>query len=106
MVEVDQWILIETEELVRKCRAWYDEYAFHKVYRAIYDFATVSLSAVYVDMSKDRLYTAATGSRERRSAQTAMYRINYALVRLLAPSARVHDRRSLVVYEQTRRCAG
>jgi isoleucyl-tRNA synthetase len=85
MVEVDQWILIETEELVRKCRAWYDEYAFHKVYRAIYDFATVSLSAVYVDMSKDRLYTAATNSRERRSAQTAMYRINFALVRLLAP---------------------
>ena len=82
---VDQWILVRAEDLVRKCRAWYDEYAFHKVYRAVYDFATVSLSAVYFDMSKDSLYTAATGSRERRSAQTAMYRINYALVRLLAP---------------------
>ncbi|HYP09548.1 MAG TPA: isoleucine--tRNA ligase [Bryobacteraceae bacterium] len=85
LLEVDQWILIETDELVRKCRAWYDEYAFHKVYRAIYDFATVNLSAVYVDMSKDRLYTAASSSRERRSAQTTMHRINYALVRLLAP---------------------
>ncbi len=85
LLEVDQWILLETEELVRKCRAWYDEYAFHKVYRAVYDFATVSLSAVYFDMSKDRLYTAAPESRERRSAQTAIYRINYALVRLLAP---------------------
>ena len=41
LLEVDQWILLEAEELVRKCRAWYDEYAFHKVYRAIYDFATV-----------------------------------------------------------------
>ena len=40
---------------------------------------------MYFDMSKDRLYTAATGSRARRSAQTALYRINYALVRLLAP---------------------
>ena len=85
LLEVDQWILLEAEELVRKCRACYDEYAFHKVYRAVYDFATVSLSAVYFDMSKDRLYTAAPESRERRSAQTAIYRINYALVRLLAP---------------------
>ena len=86
LLEVDQWILLETEELVRKCRAWYDEYAFHKVYRAVYDFATVNLSAVYFDISKDRLYTAgAEESRARRSAQTAIYRINYALVRLLAP---------------------
>ena len=46
---------------------------------------TVSLSAVYFDISKDRLYTAIPESRARRSAQTAIYRINYALVRLLAP---------------------
>ena len=44
--EIDHWILLRTEELVAKCRAWYDEYAFHKVYRAIYDFATTDLSAV------------------------------------------------------------
>ena len=85
LLEVDQWILLEAEELVRKCREYYDDYAFHKVYRAVYDFATVSLSAVYFDMSKDRLYTAVPESRERRSAQTAIYRINYALARLLAP---------------------
>jgi isoleucyl-tRNA synthetase len=85
LLDIDQWILLETEELVRKCRAWYDEYAFHKVYRAVYDFATVNLSAVYFDVSKDRLYTAGQDSRARRSAQTAIYRINYALVRLLAP---------------------
>jgi len=85
LLEIDQWILLETEELVRKCRAWYDEYAFHKVYRAVYDFATVNLSAVYFDVSKDRLYTAGSDSRARRSAQTAIHRINYALVRLLAP---------------------
>ena len=46
------------EELVAKCRAWYDEFAFHKVYRAVYDFATTDLSAIYVDIAKDRLYTA------------------------------------------------
>jgi isoleucyl-tRNA synthetase len=85
LLDADQWILLEAEELVRKCRAWYDEYAFHKVYRAVYDFTTVSLSAVYFDISKDRLYTAIPESRARRSAQTAIYRINYALVRLLAP---------------------
>ena len=82
---IDQWILLKTEELVAKCRASYDEYAFHKVYRAVYDFATTDLSAVWVDISKDRLYTAATNSHARRSAQTAIYRVAYALVRLLAP---------------------
>jgi isoleucyl-tRNA synthetase len=83
--EIDQWILLKTEELIAKCRAWYDEYAFHKVYRAIYDFATTDLSAVWVDVVKDRLYTAGSRSHSRRSAQTAVYRIVYALVRLLAP---------------------
>ncbi|MGA2881733.1 MAG: isoleucine--tRNA ligase [Bryobacteraceae bacterium] len=83
--EIDQWILLKTEELVAKCRAWYDEYAFHKVYRAVYDFATTDLSAVWIDIVKDRLYTAGSRSQSRRSAQTAVYRIVYALVRLLAP---------------------
>jgi isoleucyl-tRNA synthetase len=83
--EIDQWILVKTEELVAKCRAWYDEYAFHKVYRAVYDFAATDLSAVWVDVVKDRLYTAGPRSRSRRAAQTAIYRIVYALVRLLAP---------------------
>jgi isoleucyl-tRNA synthetase len=73
------------EELVRKCRGWYADFAFHKVYRAVYDFATINLSAVYFDILKDRLYTTAPQSKARRSAQTALYRINYALVRLLAP---------------------
>jgi isoleucyl-tRNA synthetase len=83
--EIDQWILLKAEELVAECRARYDEYAFHKVYRAVYDFATTDLSAIWVDIVKDRLYTAAAKSHARRSAQTAMYRIAYALVRMLAP---------------------
>lgn len=85
MLEIDQWILIRTEDLVRKSLGWYSEFAFHKVYRAAYDFATIDLSAVYFDVLKDRLYTSAATSKARRSAQTAMYRMNYALVRLLAP---------------------
>ena len=71
--------------LVARCRAWYDEFAFHKVYRALYDFATVDLSSLYFDVLKDRLYTAAAKSHARRSAQTALYRLEYALVRLVAP---------------------
>jgi len=85
LLELDQWILFRAEELVAQCRAWYDEFAFHKVYRALYDFATVELSALYFDVLKDRLYTAATKSHSRRSAQTALYRLQYALVRLVAP---------------------
>jgi isoleucyl-tRNA synthetase len=85
MLEIDQWILIRAETLVADCRAWYDEFAFHKVYRALYDFATVDLSALYFDVLKDRLYTAAAKSHARRSAQTALYRLEYALVRLVAP---------------------
>jgi isoleucyl-tRNA synthetase len=85
MLELDQWILIRAESLVANCRTWYDEFAFHKIYRALYDFATVDLSSLYFDVLKDRLYTAATKSHARRSAQTALYRLEYALVRLVAP---------------------
>ncbi len=82
---IDAWILVRAEDLVRRCLAWYEEYAFHKVYRAIYDFAITDLSAVYFDVSKDRLYTHGPSSQSRRSGQTALYRLNLALVRLLAP---------------------
>ncbi len=85
LLELDQWILVRAEELVSRCRIWYDEFAFHKVYRAIYDFATVELSSIYFDVLKDRLYTSATKSHARRSAQTALYRLALALVRLFAP---------------------
>jgi isoleucyl-tRNA synthetase len=83
--ELDQWILFRAEDLVRRCRAHYEEFAFHKVYQAIYGFATTDLSAIYFDVLKDRLYTTAPKSYARRSAQTALSRLNFALVRLLAP---------------------
>ena len=83
--ELDAWALVRTADLLDRVRAAYDEYAFHKVYRAIYDFATVDLSAFYFDILKDRLYTAPAHSSRRRSAQTAIYRITDALVRAVAP---------------------
>jgi isoleucyl-tRNA synthetase len=85
MQEIDLWVLSRTEKLVSDCLAFYQEFGFHKVYRSVYDFATTDLSAIYFDAAKDRLYTAAPKSRSRRSAQTAVYRITYALARLIAP---------------------
>jgi isoleucyl-tRNA synthetase len=103
LLELDQWILTRTETLVHNCREWYNEFAFHRVYHDVYDFATATLSALYFDVLKDRLYTFAPRSRERRSAQTALYRITYALVRLLAP---VLTFTSEEVWDSFRRPAG
>ncbi len=83
--EIDAWALLRTAELLERVYGAYQEYAFHKVYRAVYDFATVELSAFYFDILKDRLYTAPKRSMRRRSAQTALYRLADALVRALAP---------------------
>jgi isoleucyl-tRNA synthetase len=85
MLPIDRWILVRAADLVGRCRAFYDAFAFHRVYQALYNFAITDLSALYFDVIKDRLYTFAPRSRARRSAQTAMERINHALVRLLAP---------------------
>ncbi len=83
--EIDTWALVRTAELLERVQAAYNEYAFHKVYRGVYDFATVDLSAFYFDILKDRLYTAPAGSVRRRAAQTTLYRIADALVRVVAP---------------------
>jgi isoleucyl-tRNA synthetase len=83
--EIDTWALLRTAELTERVRAAYEDYAFHKVYRGVYDFATVDLSAFYFDILKDRLYTSPARSVRRRAAQTTLYRIADALVRLVAP---------------------
>ena len=83
--EIDSWALVRTAELLERVQAAYGEYAFHKVYRGVYDFATVDLSSFYFDILKDRLYTAPAGSVRRRAAQTTLYRIADALVRVVAP---------------------
>jgi len=83
--EIDRWMLDRTAELSRKCRAWYAAYDFHRVYHAIHDYCVVDLSSFYWDVLKDRLYTKAPRSTSRRSAQTAIWKISSALVRLLTP---------------------
>ena len=59
---LDQWILVRAEDVVARSRVWYDGFEFHKVYRAVYDFATVELSSIDFDVLKDRLYTSAPKS--------------------------------------------
>ncbi len=83
--ELDRWMLERTAYLAKDCRGWYEAFEFHRVFHALHDFCVVDLSAFYFDILKDRLYTFAARSWGRRSAQTAIYRIGSALVRLVAP---------------------
>jgi isoleucyl-tRNA synthetase len=83
--EIDGWMLERTAELSKKCREWYAAYDFHRVYHAIHDYCVVDLSSFYFDVLKDRLYTKAPNNVSRRSAQTAVWKITSALVRLLTP---------------------
>ena len=86
LLDLDAYMLRRTGALVKQCRDWYLNYEFHRVYHALHDFCTVDLSAFYFDVLKDRLYTFAPRSLGRRSAQTAVYRIASALLRLIAPT--------------------
>jgi isoleucyl-tRNA synthetase len=85
MLEVDRWVLAQLGRLAETCRVGYEEYQFQQVYSALYGFCTVDLSAFYLDVLKDRLYTHGTHSPSRRSAQTALFHILDAFTRLLAP---------------------
>src|SRR5205085_4710959 len=85
LFEIDRWALAELDAVIEKVRAGYETYEFHTVYHALYNFSTVTLSARYFDIIKDRLYTAAPRSHARRSAQTALNYIADALARMLAP---------------------
>jgi len=85
MEEMDRWALHRLQEIIRKVRNAYESYQFHVVYYTLYNFCSVDLSALYLDVLKDRLYTSKAESRERRSAQSAMYIILDAMTRLLAP---------------------
>lgn len=85
MEPIDQYILARLAELDAKVRRAYDSFEFHRAYHAINEFTNSDLSALYLDVIKDRLYTMAPAHAARRSAQTALWRIAEALTRLVAP---------------------
>jgi isoleucyl-tRNA synthetase len=85
MNDLDRWALAQLDGVVASCAAGYDAYEFHRVYHALNNFCAVEMSAFYMDVIKDRLYCSGKTSPERRSAQTALFRIAETMARLLAP---------------------
>ncbi len=83
--ELDRYALARYAEAAQRIRKAYDQYEFQTVFFTLNTLATVDLSAFYLDVSKDVLYTFAAGAPERRSTQTAMFRIADGLTRLIAP---------------------
>jgi isoleucyl-tRNA synthetase len=83
--EVDRWILDRLARLIDRVIRAYEEYQFHTVFHSVHNFCAVDLSAQYLDIIKDRLYTSAAGDPRRRAAQTTCADILSALLRLMAP---------------------
>ena len=85
LLELDRWALHKFQELTETVLRSYQRFEYHTIYQAIYNFCVLTLSSFYLDVLKDRLYTTAVNSRERRSAQTVMNEILEGLIRLVAP---------------------
>ncbi len=82
---LDRWALAASAEVGAKVLRGYEEFEYHTVFHALYNFFTVDLSAFYLDILKDRMYCSGKASRLRRSGQTAMFRILKDTLRLMAP---------------------
>ncbi|MCD6393565.1 MAG: isoleucine--tRNA ligase [Planctomycetes bacterium] len=85
MPAIDRWAMEQCQKLITRVIEAYDAFAFHRAFSLIYNFCTVEMSSIYMDVLKDRLYCDAKDSHSRRSCQTAMQSILDAMVRLLAP---------------------
>ena len=82
---LDRWALMKLNDLIVRVRKGYDSYEFHTVMHAIHNFCVVDMSNFYLDVIKDRLYCDEVNGISRRSAQTTIYFILDALVRMIAP---------------------
>lgn len=85
LTELDKWALSRLEQVRESVTESYETYQFHVMYHTIHNFCTVDLSAMYLDVIKDRLYTERQDAPVRRSAQTTIYRILTTLVKIVAP---------------------
>jgi isoleucyl-tRNA synthetase len=83
--ELDRWALSRLGELIPKVRQAYEDFEFHAIFHALNNFCSVDLSAVYLDILKDRLYTFRADSPLRRGSQTVFFDIVTALTKLMAP---------------------
>lgn len=85
MPELDKYVLHRLQEIIEKTLVAYDIFEFHTIYHTLYNYCTLDLSAFYLDILKDRLYTSPAESTERRSAQTVIHILLDSIVRLMAP---------------------
>ncbi len=85
MVALDRWVVHRAFEMQQKIVAAYERYDFAEIVQALLNFCSVDLGSLYLDVTKDRLYTMREDSRGRRSAQTAMFHILEAFTRWIAP---------------------
>ncbi len=85
MLPIDKWAMQQLQKLIADVTENYENFIFHRVFSIIYNFCSVQMSSIYMDVLKDRLYCNGRDSLSRRSCQTAMYHILDALIRMLAP---------------------
>jgi isoleucyl-tRNA synthetase len=83
--ELDRWALLRLEELKTRVTKAYESFEFHTIYHALNNFCSVDMSAIYLDILKDRLYTFRKDSPLRRGSQTVLYEIILAMTKLMAP---------------------
>ena len=83
--ELDRFALDRLNQIITRVRTAYEEFDFHIVFHTLYNYCTVDLSALYLDILKDRLYVEKADGALRRSSQTALYHILSSIVRLMAP---------------------
>jgi len=83
--EIDKWAVGKCIDLVSEVEDDYNSFRFHHIYRMIYNFCVIEMSSFYLDVLKDRMYTAGKKSHERLSSQSAMFFILRNLVKILAP---------------------
>lgn len=85
LLDVDKWILYRVNRLIENVTQAYETFEFHLIYHLVINFCTVDLSAVYLDITKDRLYTFATNDKQRKACQTTIYKVLINLISLMAP---------------------
>ena len=85
LLQLDRYAIVRTKQLQQEIISAYEQYNLHAIYQAIHTFCTNDMGSFYLDVIKDRLYTAKVDGLARRSAQTALYHIAEAMVRWLAP---------------------
>ena len=85
MFEIDKWAMQQLQKLIAGVTKEFDDFAYHRAFTLLYNFCSIEMSSIYMDLLKDRLYCDLADSPSRRSCQTALYKILDALTLLFAP---------------------